>query len=143
MALDISIHLDILIYMTAPLPLLEPSATAYRAEPPAKVATDAAAALERQAALFHALSDPRRLAILARLQGGEQCVCHLQDAIDVGQSLLSFHLKTLREAGLVVSRREGRWMHYSLSAAGLTAAHDAIAALRPSGAPRTAVVCCG
>lgn len=125
--------------MTAPLPLLDPTATAYRADAP----LDATAVLERQAALFHALSDPRRLAILARLQGGEQCVCHLQDAIDVGQSLLSFHLKTLREAGLVVSRREGRWMHYSLSPTGLTAAHDAIAALRPSGAIRNAIVCCG
>ncbi len=129
--------------MTSPLPVLDPAATAYRVEPQNGLPDAPDRSLERQAALFQALSDPRRLAILTRLQAGEQCVCHLQDAIDVGQSLLSFHLKTLREAGLVVSRREGRWMHYSLSTAGLTAAHDAIAALRPSGAPRSNVVCCG
>ena len=129
------------------LPVLKYTAVTYRVDGPDSlhVADTLTAGLERQAALFHALSDPRRLTILSHLQAGEQCVCHLQEAIDLGQSLLSFHLKTLREAGLVVSRREGRWMHYRLAPAGLAAAHDAIAALRPAGtasAPRTPVVCC-
>jgi len=63
-----------------------------------------------------ALSDPHRLRILDRLRGGEHCVCELMDVIDAGQSLLSFHLKTLKDAGLVTDRREGRWMHYALNA---------------------------
>lgn len=129
------------------VPVLKYTATTSRVDghDSLNAAESRAAGLVRQAALFHALSDPRRLTILSHLQAGEQCVCHLQEAIDLGQSLLSFHLKTLREAGLVVSRREGRWMHYRLAPAGLTAAHDAIAALRPAAsasAPRTHVVCC-
>jgi ArsR family transcriptional regulator len=133
--------------MANTLAVREYTATTYRVDGPdsPNAAELPAAGFERQAALFHALSDPRRLTILSHLQAGEQCVCHLQEAIDLGQSLLSFHLKTLREAGLVVSRREGRWMHYRLAPAGLAAAHDAIAALRPAGtasAPRTPVVCC-
>ena len=64
---------------------------------------------------FKALSDQNRLRILDRLRGGERCVCDLTDALDEGQSLLSFHLKILREAGLVSDRREGRWAYYSLN----------------------------
>jgi ArsR family transcriptional regulator, arsenate/arsenite/antimonite-responsive transcriptional repressor len=65
--------------------------------------------------LLKALADGTRLRILAALAGGERCVCELQDALDgVGQSLLSFHLKTLKEAGLVRHRREGRWVHYRI-----------------------------
>lgn len=65
---------------------------------------------------FKALSDPHRLRILDRLRGGERCVCELTDVLDAGQSLLSFHLKTLKDAGLVSDRRDGRWMHYALNA---------------------------
>ena len=43
------------------------------------------------------------------------CVCDLCDQIDVAQSKLSFHLKTLKSAGLVRSRQEGRWIYYSLN----------------------------
>ena len=86
--------------------------------------------LERHAALFHALSDPRRLRILDLLRSGEQCVCDLQAALDCGQSLLSFHLKNLRDAGLVAMRREGRWSHYRLAADALEHAEQAVAAYR-------------
>jgi ArsR family transcriptional regulator len=57
----------------------------------------------------------RRLTLLERLKEGEQCVCELADAMKAGQSRLSFHLKVLKDAGLVEDRREGRWMYYSLS----------------------------
>lgn len=70
-------------------------------------------------ARFQALSDGNRLRILERLRGGERCVCELADELELGQSLLSFHLKTLREAGLVRARRDGRWMHYRLEAEAL------------------------
>jgi ArsR family transcriptional regulator, arsenate/arsenite/antimonite-responsive transcriptional repressor len=61
-----------------------------------------------------ALADGKRLRIVALLAGGERCVCHLQEELDVAQPLLSFHLKKLKEAGLVTDRRDGRWVHYSL-----------------------------
>lgn len=61
-----------------------------------------------------ALSDPKRLGILGWLAGGEQCVCDLCDCCGMGQSLLSHHLKVLKEAGLVADRREGRWAYYRL-----------------------------
>jgi ArsR family transcriptional regulator, arsenate/arsenite/antimonite-responsive transcriptional repressor len=62
-----------------------------------------------------ALSDERRLRILLELTACERCVCDLMDELDTAQSLLSFHLKTLREAGLVIDRRRGRWVHYSIN----------------------------
>lgn len=63
----------------------------------------------------HALSDETRLRILERLSAGERCVCELVAAVGGGQSRLSFHLKTLKQAGLVRDRREGRWMYYSIN----------------------------
>ncbi|HUF35541.1 MAG TPA: metalloregulator ArsR/SmtB family transcription factor [Gemmatimonadales bacterium] len=68
-----------------------------------------------RALLFQALSDETRLAILDLLRGGERCVCDLQDLLDAAQSRLSFHLKVLRNAGLVRDRREGRWAYYTLN----------------------------
>src|SRR6185436_8609143 len=70
--------------------------------------------LGRLAELFHALSDETRLAIVQKLLSGEKCVCDLTDALDAAQPRLSFHLKVLKEAGLVAHRRDGRWIHYSL-----------------------------
>ncbi len=66
--------------------------------------------------LLRALADDTRLRILDILRDGEHCVCELQASVEIGQSLLSHHLRALREAGLVQDRREGRWVHYSLSA---------------------------
>ena len=63
---------------------------------------------------FFALSDPIRLAIVALVAGGERCVCELTAALDVAQSRLSFHLKTLRDAGVLRDERRGRWIYYSL-----------------------------
>jgi ArsR family transcriptional regulator len=65
--------------------------------------------------LFHALSDETRLAVIDMLRGGERCVCDLQGTLDAAQSRLSFHLKVLKDAGLVTDRREGRWSYYSLN----------------------------
>jgi ArsR family transcriptional regulator len=64
---------------------------------------------------FHALSEPLRISVLELLRQQELCVCDLCDALEVSQSKLSFHLKTLKEAGLVNSRQEGRWVYYSLN----------------------------
>ncbi len=64
---------------------------------------------------FRALADDKRLQIVDLLLGGEQCVCDLVDALQIAQPLLSFHLKTLKQAGLVLDRRAGRWVHYRLN----------------------------
>ncbi len=93
---------------------------------------------------FKALSDPTRLRILDRLRGGERCVCELTDVLDAGQSLLSFHLKTLKEAGLVTDRREGRWTHYALDAQGLAEVDAFLGSLRRRTRERDwKPVCCG
>ncbi|MBA3921013.1 MAG: winged helix-turn-helix transcriptional regulator [Nostocaceae cyanobacterium] len=66
------------------------------------------------AAGFHALSDPLRIQVLELLRDRELCVCDLCNHLGTSQSKLSFHLKTLKSAGLVRSRQEGRWIYYSL-----------------------------
>jgi len=64
---------------------------------------------------FHALSDPWRLAVVELLRSQELCVCDLCDHLKISQSKLSFHLKTLKEAQLILSRQEGRWIYYRLN----------------------------
>ena len=83
-------------------------------------------------ALFHALSDETRIAILEMLDEGEKCVCELQDRLDAAQSRLSFHLKVLKDAGFVTDRREGRWSYYDLNRTAFDEAEESLRALRPS-----------
>ncbi|MEA5533501.1 metalloregulator ArsR/SmtB family transcription factor [Crocosphaera sp. XPORK-15E] len=64
---------------------------------------------------FRALSDPIRLQVLELLQTQELCVCELCEKLDISQSKLSFHLKTLKDAELLRSRQEGRWIYYRLN----------------------------
>lgn len=85
---------------------------------------------KKAVALFHALSDETRLALLDRLKDGEQCVCELMDSMKATQSRLSFHLKVLKDAGLVEDRREGRWMYYSLSSQALEELEDLVDSLK-------------
>ncbi len=87
--------------------------------------------LGRAVELFHALSDDTRLSILDMLRDGERCVCELQDELDAAQSRLSFHLRVLREAGLVTDRREGRWSYYSIVPEALGEVHDIAVAMHP------------
>ena len=104
--------------------------------------TDSSVALAR---MFHALSDPTRVKILERLRGGERCVCELTDLLDAAQSRLSFHLKTLRDAGLVADRREGRWVYYRLAPEGVALLRTALETLATPGGARRAswASCCG
>jgi ArsR family transcriptional regulator len=83
------------------------------------------------ARLFQALSDPTRLDILARLRGGERCVCDLQDDLDAAQSRLSFHLRVLRDAGLVTDRKEGRWVYYTAISGRIEELEQTLARLKP------------
>lgn len=72
------------------------------------------ARLEQLAEYLKVISDPNRLRILCMLAGGERCVCEICDPLDLRQNLASHHLKALKDAGLVKSRRDGKWMRYSL-----------------------------
>lgn len=65
--------------------------------------------------VLQAIADPVRWAVLDRLSSGCQCVCTLQEAVDIAPNLLSYHLKVLRAAGLVTAARRGRWVDYSLA----------------------------
>lgn len=64
---------------------------------------------------FHALSEPLRLNILEKLRTQERCVADLCELLEISQSKLSFHLKVLKDAELVYTRQEGRWIYYSLN----------------------------
>ncbi|MEL6581960.1 MAG: metalloregulator ArsR/SmtB family transcription factor [Cyanobacteria bacterium J06621_12] len=66
---------------------------------------------------FKSLADPLRLQIIELLRSQELCVCELCEHLEVSQSKLSFHLKNLKEANLIRSRQQGRWMYYSLNLA--------------------------
>ena len=66
-------------------------------------------------ALLTAVADPIRWAVLAELADGKACVCNLQEHIPIPGNLLSYHLKVLREAGLVTASRRGRWVDYALA----------------------------
>ena len=115
--------------------------------PAVRTSSSAAAAtvadLDRLTRQFHALSDETRLRIIDLLRGGERCVCDLTEALDAQQSRLSFHLRVLKDAGLVSDRREGRWAYYTLE-------HEAFDGLEAfvGGLPSTkltvlAARCCG
>ena len=64
---------------------------------------------------FQAVAEETRFEIVRRLSEGERCVCELQEDLGAAQSRLSFHLKKLKDAGVVSDRREGRWVYYSLA----------------------------
>ena len=102
----------------------------------------AATDLRRLARLFHALSDETRLCLLAMLRDGERCVCDLSGALGSGQSRLSFHLKTLKDAGLVQDRKEGRWSYYSLVPEALEGLDEAVTSLSPTHAVRAVKARC-
>ena len=86
--------------------------------------------LKNAVTLFHALSDETRLAVLERLSGGEHCVCELTDLMKAAQSRLSFHLKVLKDAGLIQDRREGRWMYYSINPEAIEELEEALDTLK-------------
>ncbi|MBD2113101.1 MULTISPECIES: ArsR/SmtB family transcription factor [Cyanophyceae] len=90
---------------------------------------------------FKALSDPLRLEVIELLRSQEMCVCDLCDRMEIAQSKLSFHLKTLREAGLISARQDGRWIYYSLNPAEFGELEDYLSALRQLGPQSLARPC--
>ena len=73
---------------------------------------------KKTAEMFKALCDENRIRILKLLQNGEKCACVLLDDLHISQPTLSHHMKILCDSGIVVSRKEGKWMHYSISPEG-------------------------
>ena len=109
------------------------------------MATAARLDTERAARIFHALSDPIRLEVVAVLQNGEHCVCDLMAHLDMAQSRLSWHLKTLADAGIIAGRREGRWNYYTLNPDALGEARDILSSIKPSRrlTVMSSAACCG
>ena len=64
---------------------------------------------------FKALGEPGRLRVVVLLLKGELCVCDLTAALELPQPTISRYMATLKAAGLVTDRREGRWIHYRLT----------------------------
>jgi ArsR family transcriptional regulator len=98
----------------------------------------------RAATLFHALADQIRLDVVDLLVDGERCVCELMSELGLAQSRLSWHLKTLADAGIIRGRREGRWNYYSLNHDALDEAKAYLGAAdaRPRRPRRRAAACC-
>ena len=71
------------------------------------------------AVMFKAFCDENRLQILYLLRDGEKCACKLLEAMQITQPTLSHHMKILCDSGVVLSRKEGKWMHYSISHEGI------------------------
>lgn len=84
--------------------------------------------------LLSAVADPVRWSVLRHLaERGEACVCDLQERVPVAASLLSYHLKVLREADLVVARRRGKWMDYRLADGAADRMRDALPTTQEAG----------
>lgn len=74
---------------------------------------------KKTATMFKAFCDENRLQILFILQSGEKCGCMLLEEMQITQPTLSHHMKILCDSGVVNSRKEGKWMHYSISEDGM------------------------
>jgi ArsR family transcriptional regulator len=108
------------------------------------MATAARTDYTRAARLFHALSDEIRLEVIDLLRDGERCVCELTDALDIAQPRLSWHLKTLKDAGILTDRKEGRWVYYALARDTFDEVESTLSAMKPATRrlPTRASSCC-
>lgn len=73
---------------------------------------------KKSATIFKAFCDENRIRILEQLRTGEKCACVLLDSLHITQPTLSHHMKILCDADIVISRKEGKWTHYSISKSG-------------------------
>ena len=97
---------------------------------------------EKNAKVFKAFCDEKRLAILELLRSGEKCACVLLDDLEIGQSGLSYHMKILCESGIVESRQEGKWTHYKLSESGRDYASALLKELTTPNTETEENICC-
>ncbi|MDD6468187.1 MAG: metalloregulator ArsR/SmtB family transcription factor [Erysipelotrichaceae bacterium] len=78
----------------------------------------------KMALIFKAFCDENRIRILKMLRNGEMCACKILDELNVTQPTLSHHMKILCDSEIVIGRKEGKWIHYSISTTGAKAAMD-------------------
>ena len=98
---------------------------------------------ERKTALiFKAFCDENRIRILYLLRGGEKCACRLLEEMSISQPTLSHHMKILCDSGIVVGRKEGKWMHYRICPEGVQVARDYLTGLTDADAARESKPCC-
>lgn len=88
---------------------------------------------KKNAVIFKAFCDDNRIKILQLLSDGEKCACKLLEAMSITQPTLSHHMKTLLDSGIVNGRKEGKWMHYSISREGLEKAQEYLDFLKNNG----------
>ncbi len=82
----------------------------------AEIKPEAGGHLEHTAALFKALSDPTRLRILQAISRvSELCECNIVPSFGLSQPTISYHIKVLREAGLIRSERRGQWVYHTVN----------------------------
>lgn len=112
-------------------------------DPGSSLAEDPADSLDDAQArqLLKALGDPLRLQVIEALAGGERCVCDLTVDMGLAQSKLSFHLRVLKEAGLLEGREQGRWIYYRLQPQAITALQQWLGRLNAQ-CRRPAAPCC-
>jgi DNA-binding transcriptional ArsR family regulator len=72
-------------------------------------------ARSKAAEILAALGSEHRLKIVELLRGGERCVCEITPEFELDPSVVSRHLAVLEKAGIIVSRRSGRWIHYRIA----------------------------
>jgi len=70
---------------------------------------------DEYALVFKAISDESRLKIIDMLSCDNMCACDVLEKLDISQSTLSYHMKTLTECGLINATRDGSWMRYSIN----------------------------
>ena len=93
--------------------------------------------------IFKAFCDENRIHILKLLCSGEKCACKLLEEMSISQPTLSHHMKILCDSGIVVWRKEGKWMHYSISPEGVQIARAYLTALTAIDFSSEHEPCCG
>ena len=85
---------------------------------------------QKLASLLKVVAEPNRLQILEMLSCGEMCACDILKNFDFTQPTLSHHMKILCDSGIVEGRKEGKWMHYSISREGIEEAQKYLDSLK-------------
>ena len=96
----------------------------------------------KTALIFKAFCDENRLQILELRRSGEKCACKLLEGMSISQPTLSHHMKILCDSGIVVGRKEGKWMHYRISPEGVQIARNYLNGLTSADAARESKPCC-
>ena len=124
---SVAAHIDLCQYdVVTELAVLQPLACCQ----PLATARLSAEGAQQLAGVLKALADPARLRLLSLIQaqdGGEACVCHLTEPLELSQPTVSHHLKVLHEAGLLDRDKRGVWVYYRVRPQALRAVADLLA----------------